>query len=564
MLSALVCGGHVLLEDVPGTAKTILARAIAGSIDGVEFSRIQCTPDLQPTDATGLSIFDQEHRDVRVPAGPAVRERRARRRDQPGDAEDAVGAARGDGRAPGHGRRRHAAASRPVPADRDREPDRVRGHVPAARGAARPLLPARDARLPGRGGGAADRPRAAARPPARRARRRSSAARRDRRSCAGRPRTSTSTTCSRAWIVAARPHDARARAGRGRRLGARLARAREDRACLGAPARPRPRAPGGRRAALHPRARPPARAAPAYLAETRHLSYGRGARAAPRPRASSSCRRRARTGPASGLAARPRRLVVACAGRTAFPLVPQVPAHRAPVRRRPQRPARPRQRPRRLRGRTCPATRSRRSTGARARGSRPRAATTSSSSASASPTRRPTVVVRRRPPPVDGASTPTGRRGSRSRRRLAPPPRRSSRARSPRAAPSATSTTASVRRRRAVLDLAPRRASPLDPIEDTRARRRLRRAGRLARSGRWSSSRASRGRLARAGHVRLRHLRLPRAPAARRSGSPRRAPLGARARRDPGPDVGAELPVGRPGRPAARRPADRGRCSRCG
>ena len=62
VLSALVAGGHVLLEDVPGTAKTILARAIAGSVEGIEFSRIQCTPDLQPTDATGLSIFDQERR----------------------------------------------------------------------------------------------------------------------------------------------------------------------------------------------------------------------------------------------------------------------------------------------------------------------------------------------------------------------------------------------------------------------------------------------------------------------------------------------------------------------
>ena len=44
VLAALMCGGHVLLEDVPGTAKTVLARAIAGSIDGVTISRIQCTP----------------------------------------------------------------------------------------------------------------------------------------------------------------------------------------------------------------------------------------------------------------------------------------------------------------------------------------------------------------------------------------------------------------------------------------------------------------------------------------------------------------------------------------
>ena len=63
VLTALVCGGHVLLEDVPGTAKTVLARAIAGSVDGAAFSRIQCTPDLQPTDVTGLSVFNQRDRD---------------------------------------------------------------------------------------------------------------------------------------------------------------------------------------------------------------------------------------------------------------------------------------------------------------------------------------------------------------------------------------------------------------------------------------------------------------------------------------------------------------------
>jgi len=70
VLSALVCGGHVLLEDVPGTAKTILARAIAGSVAGSSFARIQCTPDLQPTDVTGLSVFNQRERDFEFRAGP--------------------------------------------------------------------------------------------------------------------------------------------------------------------------------------------------------------------------------------------------------------------------------------------------------------------------------------------------------------------------------------------------------------------------------------------------------------------------------------------------------------
>src|SRR5258708_23390697 len=65
-----MCGGHVLLEDVPGTAKTVLARAIAGSIRGSHSTRIQCTPDLQPTDVTGLSIFNQKERDFEYRPGP--------------------------------------------------------------------------------------------------------------------------------------------------------------------------------------------------------------------------------------------------------------------------------------------------------------------------------------------------------------------------------------------------------------------------------------------------------------------------------------------------------------
>jgi MoxR-like ATPase len=70
VVSALISGGHVLLEDVPGTAKTILARAIACSVGGATFSRIQCTPDLQPTDVTGLAIFDQKTREFEFRAGP--------------------------------------------------------------------------------------------------------------------------------------------------------------------------------------------------------------------------------------------------------------------------------------------------------------------------------------------------------------------------------------------------------------------------------------------------------------------------------------------------------------
>src|SRR5215207_32634 len=70
VLAALICRGHVLFEDVPGTAKTVLARAIARSIDGAVPSRIQCTPDLQPTDVTGLSIYNQQQRDFEFRPGP--------------------------------------------------------------------------------------------------------------------------------------------------------------------------------------------------------------------------------------------------------------------------------------------------------------------------------------------------------------------------------------------------------------------------------------------------------------------------------------------------------------
>ncbi len=70
MLVALLCEGHVLLEDVPGVGKTMLARAIAVSL-GVDFKRIQCTPDLLPNDVTGVSIFDQKQQAFTFIPGPA-------------------------------------------------------------------------------------------------------------------------------------------------------------------------------------------------------------------------------------------------------------------------------------------------------------------------------------------------------------------------------------------------------------------------------------------------------------------------------------------------------------
>ncbi|HEX3725860.1 MAG TPA: AAA family ATPase, partial [Pirellulales bacterium] len=63
------CEGHILLEDVPGVAKTVLARALSASV-GASFKRIQCTPDLLPTDVTGASIFNPKTTDFEFRPGP--------------------------------------------------------------------------------------------------------------------------------------------------------------------------------------------------------------------------------------------------------------------------------------------------------------------------------------------------------------------------------------------------------------------------------------------------------------------------------------------------------------
>src|SRR5436190_6430187 len=61
--------GHLLLEDVPGVAKTMLARALARSVGGA-FKRLQCTPDLLPTDITGVSVFNQKTAEFEFRPGP--------------------------------------------------------------------------------------------------------------------------------------------------------------------------------------------------------------------------------------------------------------------------------------------------------------------------------------------------------------------------------------------------------------------------------------------------------------------------------------------------------------
>ena len=191
----LLCRGHLLIEDVPGTGKTLLAKALARS-SGCSFERVQFTPDLLPGDVTGVSVYNPQDADVRVPQRTDLRPGAARRRDQSRDPENAIGTARGDGGVAGDRRRHQPSTARSLHGARNPEPDRAGRNVPASGGAGRSLPAQASARIPPGGRGGRDAGPLPVGQPARRARSRSPMRQRSRRPrpCAA---TSTATPPSR-------------------------------------------------------------------------------------------------------------------------------------------------------------------------------------------------------------------------------------------------------------------------------------------------------------------------------------------------------------------------------
>ena len=155
LLVTLLCRGHALLEDVPGVGKTVLARALF-HLPGRGVPPHSVHPGPVAGGRAGRLGVPRPDRPVRVPAGADRDQHPAGGRDQPRHAAHPVGAAGSDVRGPDQRRGRDHAAARSVLHACHREPGRVRGHLSAARGAARPLLPHLAHGLPDAGGGAGD------------------------------------------------------------------------------------------------------------------------------------------------------------------------------------------------------------------------------------------------------------------------------------------------------------------------------------------------------------------------------------------------------------------------
>ncbi len=146
LLVSLIAGGHILLESVPGLAKTTAASTLADTVKA-QFKRIQCTPDLLPSDITGNQIYDAATGSFRTVLGPVHANFVLLDEINRSSAKDPERHARGDAGASDHDRRGDPPPAEAVPRDRDAEPDRAGGHIRAARGADGPVPAQGDRRV---------------------------------------------------------------------------------------------------------------------------------------------------------------------------------------------------------------------------------------------------------------------------------------------------------------------------------------------------------------------------------------------------------------------------------
>ncbi len=138
LLIGLLSNGHILLEGVPGLAKTLAITTLAQAVDA-SFSRIQFTPDLLPADLLGTLIYSQKNEEFVVRKGPIFANFVLADEINRSPGQSAARAARGDAGAAGDHRRQDLPAARAVPRARHAEPAGAGGNLPAARGAGRPF-----------------------------------------------------------------------------------------------------------------------------------------------------------------------------------------------------------------------------------------------------------------------------------------------------------------------------------------------------------------------------------------------------------------------------------------